>query len=110
MAGSIGNAQIRVTPEELQRAAAELNTKINAVTRLFDDMFTRVQNTQLYWQGDASEEYRKQFKNDRPEVDTAFRRIGEHVTDLYNMAAVYTGAEKANVDVSVNTLESDVII
>ena len=91
-------------------AASELEKRISTLVRTFDEMFTRVQNTQHYWLGDASEEYRKQFKNDRPEVDTAFRRMQEHVTDLRSMAGVYIGAESANVEVSQNTLESDVIV
>ncbi len=110
MAGSIGNAQIRVNPEDLLRAASELNKKISTLTRTFEEMYTRVQNTQNYWLGDASEAYRKQFQKERPETDTAFARIKEHVTDLQSMAAVYMGAETANVDLTQSTLESDVIV
>lgn len=109
MANMYDGFTIKVDPVDLQRASDELEKKLKTLHTLFDTMIGRVESTANYWQGDASEKYRKDFKNDRSEMEEAFARIKEHVTDLYNIAGIYTGVEKQVTEISEN-LSSDVIV
>lgn len=110
MANTYDGFTIKVDPADLQRASEELSKKLGVLQRIFDDMISRVSSTANYWQGDASEKYRKDFKNEKPEMEEAFARIREHVTDLYNIAGIYTGVEKNATELSNDLLLSDVIV
>ncbi len=100
---------LKVDPVDLQAAADALARKINLMKNQFQSMISKVDSTAHYWEGDAANKYRAEFKGESPEFDEAFARMSEHVTDLYNIAGVYTGVEKAATELA-SDLSSDVIV
>lgn len=100
---------LKVDPADLQRAADDVEKKVNSMKNLFNDMITKVNSTANYWDGDAADKYRSEFKAESPEFDEAFARMGEHARDLYNIASVYTDTEQKNMDI-IADLSSDVIV
>lgn len=109
MANTYENFTIKVDPADLQAAAETLSQKISQMKNIFSNMISKVDSTANYWQGDASDIYRSTFKEEQPEFDEAFSRMSEHVTDLYNIAGIYTGVEKDATALS-GELSSDVIV
>lgn len=101
---------LKVNPADLQRAADDVEKKVNSMKNLFDEMITKVNSTANYWDGDAADKYRSEFKAESPEFDEAFARMGEHARDLYNIASVYTETEQKVVMEAIETLSSDVIV
>lgn len=108
MSSEIGNFTLRVDPEKLQATAGNLKSKIDKLKADFNEMISKVNSTANYWQGDAADAYREEFSEEQPEFDEAFARLSEHVVDLYNIAAVYTGAEQM-VQSYAEVLQTNVI-
>lgn len=108
MSTEMGQFTLRADPVKIQATAGNLKTKINKLRTELDALISKVESTANYWNGDAADAYRRDFKEEQPEFDEAIRRLDEHVTDLYNIASVYTGTEQMNVSVS-EALLSEVI-
>jgi WXG100 family type VII secretion target len=104
------DAQLRVTPSELQAKSASVNAISSHMNSQFDDLRTIIERTQAYWSGIGGDAHRKKFRQQQKDVDDMFRRIKEHVTDLQNMAGVYTNAEEDIKSTIQESLPSDVII
>lgn len=100
---------LKVDPADLQNTAEEVLKRINAMKNQFQNMISKVESTGNYWEGDAANKYRAEFKAERPEFEEAFSRMNEHVTDLYNIAGIYTGVEKTATELA-GDLSSDVIV
>lgn len=98
MSNVIGDFTLKADPEKIQKTAGELKTKIDKLRVNFDEMIYRVESTANYWEGDAADKYRECFKEEGLDFNEAFNRLNEHVVDLYNIAAVYTGAEQIAQD------------
>ena len=109
MAYDYSNFTLKVDPADLQRTSGDLSRKIRTLKSMYEEMMNLVKNTSHYWLGEASEKYRKDFIEDRPDFEEAFARIGEHVKDLNSIAAIYTGVESQNEDIA-SQLSSDVIV
>lgn len=94
MSSGIGEFTLRADPERIQSAAGNLKRRIDLLRSAFTEISSKVDSTANYWQGDAAETYRQAFRNEQPDFDEALDRLDEHVIDLHNIAAVYTGAEQ----------------
>jgi WXG100 family type VII secretion target len=94
MSSGIGDFTLRADPEKIQTLAGNLKNQIDKLSADFDEMLSKVESTANYWQGDAANKYRGDFKEEQPDFIEAFNRLNEHVVDLHNIAAVYTGAEQ----------------
>lgn len=101
---------LKVDPVDLQNAADLVSRKVAALRNQFQNMVSKVQSTANYWEGDASDTYRSEFKSEQPEFEEAFARMNEHATDLFNIAGVYTGVEKSITDMIGSDLAADVIV
>lgn len=101
--------KIKVNPQDLYNESDALKHQIDGLNRLLEQMYSKVEATSHYWQGDASQKYRNDFKQFRGETDQAIRRLSEHVGDLNTIAGTYEGVEKSNQDIA-NQLSSDVIL
>lgn len=109
MANSIGSYTLRVDPSVLQSQAQELGKYVSTMRRLFESVASSVNGLANYWEGEASDEYRKRYERLKPEIEEMLNRLGEHSTDLNSIAAVYTGVESSNEDIAQD-LSSDVIV
>lgn len=108
MSTEMGQFSLRADPVKIQATAANIKTNINKLRTELDALISKVESTANYWNGDAADTYRRDFKEEQPEFDEAILRLEEHVTDLYNIASVYTGTEQMNVSLSESLL-SEVI-
>ena len=106
---SFDGITFKVNPADLQASADVVEKKVNAMKNLFSDMINRVNSTANYWEGDAADKYRKEFKAESPEFDEAFARMAEHARDLYNIASLYTQTEQKVTDIA-GELPVDVIL
>lgn len=107
---SYDNITIKVDPADLQNAADLVSRKVATLRNQFQNMVSKVQATANYWEGDASDTYRSEFKSEQPEFEEAFARMNEHATDLFNIAGVYTGVEKSITETIGSELPADVIV
>lgn len=106
---AIGSYVLKVTPEQLQEKAAEIDGQISRLTRVFESVFDIVVSSSNYWQGDAADLYRSNYKKEDKEAKIMFNRIKEHVADLNAIAQIYTGTEIKNKEI-INQLPSDIIV
>ncbi len=109
MANSIGEYTLRVDPSVLQSQAQELSKYVNTMRRLFDSVSSSVSGLSNYWEGEASSEYRRRYDDLKPQIEEMLDRLAEHSKDLNSIAAVYTGVETQNADITQD-LSSDVIV
>ncbi len=84
---------LKVSPEEMQTAAGELNAYTNEMNQSFDDMRRIVSQTSNYWIGEAGDAHRALYEEKVGMIQEILARYREHVSDLYAMAGVYREAE-----------------
>lgn len=99
---------LRVTPQELVNAANEFDGTGAQIQALTQEMMELVNGMKNIWQGQAATAYSTKFTALQDDMDKMHRMIKEHVSDLTEMANVYTQAEQSNEETS-NALASDVI-
>ena len=106
---SIGAYTLRVTPEEVQACASELYGKVNAVRGIFEEIDSRISATANYWESDAADKYRAEYKGSEKKVTAMLSAMSEHAKALDLIGAEYTKTEKINVSEVAETLLGNVI-
>ena len=109
MSDLTGSCTLRVKPELLQLQAEQVYGKISELKSIFSQITDKINATANYWQGEASESYRADYKSNREDVDTMLVRFQNHVEDLNRIAAVYTQVENNLKDQFSSSLPADVI-
>ncbi len=111
MAGRLGNdAQLIVTPSELQAKSASVNGISSKMHSKFDELRTIINHSESYWTGDGGNAHRTKFRAQEKDVADMFNRIKEHVVDLQTMAGVYITTEEEVKSTIQESLPTDVII
>lgn len=111
MARNIGSdAQLRVTPEELQAKSASVNAISSKMQAQYNELKSIISHSSSYWVGTGGDAHRSKFNEQQADVEDMFKRIKEHVVDLQTMAGVYTSTEEDIKSTIQETLPSDVII
>ncbi len=87
--------RIVVKTETLVSQSEEVSKQILNTENAFNELKSLVSSTSSYWIGEAGEAHRTNYMNRQSEVETAIRRLREHVVDLKTMAGVYDEAERA---------------
>ncbi len=100
---------LRVTPEQLTSTAGEFQSAANEVRVLTSEMTNTVTGLSSIWEGEAATAYKAKFNGLQDDIERLIAMINEHVTDLNEMARVYSQAERSDLD-EIATLSSDVII
>ncbi len=100
---------IRVTPEILTSASADVSKKADCLKSVFLEMDAIMQRTSEYWTGDAADLHRALLKEQLPKMDTVISRFMEQADKLKQIAANYSGATQAAGTI-IEGLPSDVII
>ncbi len=106
---SIGTYTLRVTPEELQNCAAELYRRVSAVRGIFEEIDSKISSTVNYWESDAADKYRGEYKGSEKKVNAMLSAMSEHAKALDLIGAEYTKTEKINVSEVTETLLGNVI-
>ncbi|MGN0623821.1 MAG: WXG100 family type VII secretion target [Oscillospiraceae bacterium] len=99
---------IRVTPEQLKTTASEIQRIQSEALRTTNSMTEIVNSMRNDWTGDAANMYSQRFNGLQDDMQTLNRILGEHVSDLEEMANTYTLAEDA-AEALGSSLASDVI-
>lgn len=110
MAGlTAGAVTLRVKPEELQSKSVEVERLVKDVRGHFETLKMLVEKSSGYWKGEASDLYRKLYRDREEDLDRILNRLAEHPTDLRTIAATYLSAEAA-VQQIIETLPGDVLL
>lgn len=94
MAGAI----IKVSPEKLLSTAQEFSSQGNTISSLTTEMLNIVASLSSVWEGDAAVAYMNKFKSLESDIQVMNRMIQEHVSDLEQMANLYSTTEQSNAD------------
>lgn len=100
---------LKVTPEQLVSTANEFQNIGTTVRNLTTEMTNTVTGLSSVWEGEAATAYVAKFNGLQDDIERLHAMITEHVTDLTEMATVYSNAEKTDMD-QIATLSSDVIV
>lgn len=106
---SYSDLSFTVTPEILYSKSEQVLTLINNMKGEFDGIKSIMNKTASYWIGEAGDTYRKHYNKQEPEIDTIFKRLMEHVTDLNQIAGQYVEAENKAEQIA-ESLPADVIV
>lgn len=88
-------ANLLVTPEQLQSTAANFSAKATQVKALHDSMLDKVSKLSGSWTGSAADAYNAKFSALKGSMETIHSMIQEHVRDLNAIAEQYISAESA---------------
>jgi WXG100 family type VII secretion target len=99
-------ATLRVTPEELRKAAQSFDTSNKSIKTIADSMVGIADELTAVWTGEASVAYCNKLKGLRDGMNNMQNNISKQVENLEGMATVFENAEKANVEKS-NELKKD---
>lgn len=100
---------LKVTPEQLISTANEFQSIGTTVRNLTAEMTNIVTGLSNIWEGEAATAYVAKFNGLQDDIERLHAMITEHVTDLNDMANVYSTAENTELD-EIATLSSDVIV
>lgn len=104
----IGDATIKVSTDVLRAKAEDVSKLVSELENVYSSIERKISTTSTYWIGDAGEQHRNMYKEQKDEVKNMVRRFREHTVELIEMADVYDGVERAVKELG-NTLQGDVI-
>lgn len=97
---------IRVTPEELKRAAQAFTSSNNNIGAATQSMLNIAQELQSAWGGEAASAYYKKLSDLQTGMSKMQSIITKEAANLEQMAGIYQEAENANRDLA-NTLSKE---
>ena len=100
---------IKVTTEELVRAADNVETFIGNMRDIFGEIDAVVSRSSSYWDGDGHNSHISSYEKRQERVMTALARFQENAEDLKTIAGVYEKAEDENVT-QAQALPTDIIL
>ena len=90
----IGEVRIKVSTEVLRDKAQNVTGSIRSMENCFRDLESIVNRTGYYWIGDAADQHRRIYNEQRESVDEMIKRLKEHPRDLLAISQNYDFAEK----------------
>lgn len=105
----MGQIQIRVSTDVLAQRANAVEQKIRQVRQKFEKIGQITERSRSYWEGNANEAHRREYKEYIDEIEEALARFQENVSDLRKIGNIYQDAEAESEEISQD-LPLDVII
>lgn len=99
---------IQVDTDVMVKKADEVSGAISRMERSFNELQSIVSRTGGYWTGEAAENYRKMFRDEKENISQILKRLEEHPSDLKMMAVGYDNTER-NLQQENQRLQSDYI-
>lgn len=99
---------LKVDTHQLKSTASEVRKQIQLMRQDFENLQTLVGRSSYYWQGQAADEYRKAFAEQKDTTADAFQRLGKIPDDLEKMAGIYEENE-IGLQETASTLKTDFI-
>lgn len=99
---------LTVDPDVMVAKANAVQGRIREMQASFSALENTVNKTKNYWIGEAGDAHREFYTKQKSNIDEIFKRLTEDVSDLHQMAAVYSSTEQQVADIAED-LPSDVI-
>ena len=90
---------LRYDTARLESAASTLKDRIKAAETSYDNVMTIVRNTSRYWIGEAGNEHRRAFLEERDDIDEILVRLKEYPDDLLKIAGLMEETETKTNDI-----------
>ena len=87
---------LKVTPEQLNQTAIEVERLTHTLQQDFESLQNTVGQTSYYWQGQAADEYRKNFADQKDDTNTMLEEMRQLPIILMQMAGNYQQTESGN--------------
>ncbi len=85
---------LKVQPDVLIAKAGELSTEKTTIMGLMDQTKSHITSLAGVWKSQASDEYQGRFKQIYNDIDNMLAIVSEYISDLNEIAGVYSTAEK----------------
>ena len=86
---------LKVQPDVLIAKAGELSTEKTVVIGLMDQAKSSINSLTGVWKSESSDEYQGRFKQVYDDIENMLAIVSEYISDLNEVANVYSTAEKA---------------
>ncbi len=83
-----------VNTELMREKALTAAEKIQKMETALEELEAAVGRTGGYWIGEAANAHRAYFTEKKPEIEEAWKRLKEDVSDLQQMAGIYETGER----------------
>ncbi|MDD2980432.1 MAG: WXG100 family type VII secretion target [Hespellia sp.] len=108
-AGTLGQINIRVSPEVLSQKSEAALTRITSIKGHVDQMEQAVTRSKNYWIGSAGDTHRRAYNEFRNDIQKSILRFEENAKALQMIAQNYLNEESEAV-VMAEELPSDAIL
>lgn len=88
--------QFDVTPEELNRSAAEVEGKASEFKKAHEDIYMAVQDLRVSYKGEASDTFNQRIEGYRNDFDAADKTLAKYVEFLRKYASDIEKTEAEN--------------
>jgi WXG100 family type VII secretion target len=100
---------IRVTPEELRKAAQTFTSSNSAIGNATQSMLNIAQELQATWGGDAATTYYNKLNSLQSGMSKMQAIITKEAANLEQMAGIYESTESANRDLANSLSKEDFV-
>lgn len=90
----IGEIRVKVSTEVLRDKAQNVTRSVGNMESCFRELESIMNRTAYYWIGDAADQHRRIYREQRESVDEMIKRLKEHPRDLLAISQNYDIAEK----------------
>lgn len=104
----MADIQLKVSPEELKRGAAQIESQIASIEKNWNSICEVAGASRYYWEGEAADYGRKLLEETKQDAQIALKRLKEHPDNLLKMAGVYIEAETMAAEL-INSLPDNAI-
>lgn len=101
--------QLKVTPEVLRNMADDIEKELGDIENQFREIDSEISRTRSYWEGDASDQHKKQYDSLKSEIDESVKNLKNHPVNLLKMAGLYEETEDSAKQ-KAQELSADVIV
>lgn len=89
------NITLKVQPDVMLSKSGELSTEKSTISSLMDQAKSEITSLTGTWKSEASDEYQSRFRQIYDDIDNMLATVSEYISDLNEVANVYSTAERA---------------
>ena len=86
---------LRVDPAALSAKVDEMIGNKTTIIQIMDQAKTEITSLAGTWQSTAADEFQNRFKQIYNDIDNMLAIVSEHISDIKEVAQIYTRAESA---------------
>lgn len=105
----MADIQIKVSTQELRRAADNVDGYIRTVRQSFDAINSTVQKTSMYWEGEGGSYFRSGYTSYKDDINMVINRLKDQVINLRQMAGIYEETESQTTSIG-SGLPDDILM